>query len=1049
MANGGSAKRIRGIPLVVCKRLTRVLPIVLDVASRSPGRGTEFRVLGPLEAWVDQKRQQLGGPRQERVLAVLLLEANRVVPLYRLVDAAWAEEPPTTAPHQVRKMVADLRRRLPAPGTTIVTDGPGYRMVVTDEQLDLRMFELRLARAREAEAAGLVSNAVTQLQVALDLWRGPALAGLDGPVIRPAADTLDERRMGALEHLMDLRLSLGESRDLVGDLRGLLAEHPLREGLRGQLMLALYRAGRQADALSVYEDGRRLLADELGIDPGPELIRRHEEILRADPELDLPRPGPEHPALSVGVGTPAVSTPGTPPPSTLPYDLSDFTGRADELDALVGVVEKGSDRTPTVITVDGMAGVGKTTLAVHAAHQLAERFPDGQLFVDLHGFTPGRTPVDPAEALSTLLAALGVPGDQVPIDVVARSAAWRVQAAGRRLLVLLDNAANTAQVRPLLPGAGGCLVLVTSRTRLGLDGAVPLSVVLPTEHDALDLVGRLLGQDRLAGEPAEVAELIEACGRLPLAMRIAATRLNNRPQWTVSYLVARLRREERRLGELALDDRSVEAAVGLSYRGLNEEQQRMFRLLGLHPGTDFDPYAAAAMAGIDRESAEFLLEDLLDTRLLIQRQLGRYTFHDLLRSYAQGAVRADPDTEETAAAVRRMADYYLAAADAAADLIQPGRFRMELPTAPPRELPVFTDRAQAMAWFDAERLTLLAVARYAATNGLDQHASHFPRAIAMYLLLRGQIQDEMALLEAGVTAAHRLGDRGSEMRTLFIVVIALWHVGRFRDAQERANQGLTIATEISDRRGEAVCLSRIGLLYTELGQYVESLEFNGRALEIHRETNDRQEQRTTLNSISFALAALGRYQEALEAASQAVSIERELGGASYGAAGLVNQAIAQYGMGDLDGALATLEEAGGLARQVGSVGIEAEVAAHVAEVYRRLGRYEDAYRSGRRALDIVWAIQRPTITAAVENILGAVHRDRGEPEQALERHRRAADLAERTELRIELARALEGIGHALGALGDKDAAREHWQQALELYEQMRVPEADHLRATLG
>jgi DNA-binding SARP family transcriptional activator/tetratricopeptide (TPR) repeat protein len=1020
------------------------------VASRSPGRGTEFRVLGPLEVWVDQLRQQLGGPRQEKVLAVLLLEVNRVVPLYRLVDAAWAEEPPTTAPHQVRKMVADLRRRLPAPGTTIVTDGPGYRLVAGDDQLDLRMFELRLARAREAEGAGLVSNAVTQLQVALDLWRGPALSGLDGPVVRPAAESLDERRMGAIEHLMDLRLSLGEARDLIGDLRGLLAENPLREVLRGQLMLALYRSGRQADALSVYDDGRRMLADELGIDPGPELVRRHEDILRNDPELDLPRPGPEHPALSTGVvaGAGPGPSPAGPPPSTLPYDLSDFTGRADELDALLGIVEKAPDRTPTVITVDGMAGVGKTTLAVHAAHQLAERFPDGQLFVDLHGFTPGRMPVDPAEALSTLLAALGVPGDQVPIDVVARSAAWRVQAAGRRLLVLLDNAANTAQVRPLLPGAGGCLVLVTSRARLGLDGAVPLSVVLPTDHDALNLVGRLLGQDRLAGEPAEVAELIEACGRLPLAMRIATTRLNNRPQWTVSYLVARLRREERRLGELALDDRSVEAAVGLSYRGLTEEQQRMFRLLGLHPGADFDPYAAAALAGVDRESAEFLLEDLLDARLLIQRQLGRYTFHDLLRSYAQGAARSSPDGEEVASAVRRLVDYYLAAADAAADLIQPGRFRFELPTAPPLEQPVFGDRSEAMAWFDAERLTLLAVARYAVGNGLDQHASHFPRAIAMYLLLRGQIQDEMALLEAGIAAAHRLGDRGSEMRTLFILVIALWHVGRFRDAQERANQGLTIATEIADRRGEAVCLSRIGMLYTELGQYMESLEYNERALEIHRETNDRQEQRTTLNSISFAQAALGRYEEALHTARQAVAIERELGGSSFGAAGLVNEAIAQYGMGDLEGALAILEEAGGLARLVGSVGVEAEVAAHTAEVYRRLGRFEDAYRSGRRALDIVWSIQRPTITAAVENILGAVHRDRGEHEQALERHRRAGELAERTELRIELARALEGIGHALAALGDPDASRQHWGRALELYEAMQVPQAAELRESL-
>jgi DNA-binding SARP family transcriptional activator len=1006
-------------------------------------QGSEFRILGPLEAWIGRERQHLGGPRQERVLAVLLLEANRVVPVFRLVDAAWGEQPPTTAAHQVRKMAADLRRRLPPPATTIATDGPGYRMIIADDQLDLRLFEVRIARAREAEAAGLLSNAVTQLQAGLALWRGPALAGLESPVLRAAAAALDERRMGALEQLTELRLALGEARELCGDLRALLLEHPLRETLRRQLMLALYRSGRQADALRVYDEGRHLLADELGIDPGAELVRLYEDILRSDPRLELPAPEPVRPPTLTALAAAA------PPPSTLPYDLPDFTGRADELQTLLAIIEKAPHHAPTVITVDGMAGVGKTSLAVHTAHRLAERFPDGQLFVDLHGYTPGRDPVGPAEALSTLLVAFGVPGDQIPIEVVARSAAWRVQAAGRRLLVLLDNAANAAQIRPLLPGTGGCLVLVTSRARLGLDGAVPLSLVLPSDPDALTMIGRLLGEDRIALAPTEVAELIEACGRLPLAMRIVATRLNNRPHWTIGYLVDRLRREERRLGELAVDDRSVEAAVGLSYRGLSPEQQRLFRLLGLHPGADFDPYAAAALAGVPLETAEALLEDLLDARLLLQRQLGRYTFHDLLRSYAQGVARADPEPHP-GQAVHRLVDYYLHTADTAAYLIQPGRLRVELKLEyPPPEVPSLEDRAEAMAWFDAERRNLVAVARYAAGHGLDVHTSHLPRAIAMYLLLSGHIQDETPLLEAGLGAARRLGDRGSEMRTLFTLVIPLWHVGRFRDALDRASQALAIATELGDRRGEAVGLSRIGMLYNELGQYEQALDYNQRALAIHREEADRQEQRTVLNSISVALASLGRYGEALTAARHAVAIERELGGASFGAAGLVNEAIARTGLGDLAGALEVLAEAAGLARQVGARGVEAEVAAQHAEVYRRLGQYEQAYRSGRRALDILWAIQRPTLTAAVENILGAVHRDRGEPLLALERHQRAGELAERTELRMELARSLEGVGHCLAILGDPAGARENWLRALTHYEQMKVPEAAALRLSLG
>ena len=1015
------------------------------MASRSPAQGTEFRILGPLEAWVGRDRQHLGGPRQERVLAVLLLEANRVVPLFRLVDAAWGEKPPTTAAHQVRKIAADLRRRLPPPVTTIVTDGPGYRMIIADDQLDLRLFDVRTARAREAEAAGLLSNAVTQLQAALALWRGPALAGLDSPVLRAAAAVLDERRMGELEHLMELRLALGEARELCGDLRALLLEHPLRETLRRQLMLALYRSARQADALLVYDEGRRLLADELGIDPGPELTRLYEDILRNDPRLELAAPEPEHPPAWRAR---AARVTAVAPVSTLPYDLPDFTGRADELEALLAVVEKAPAHAPTVVTIDGMAGAGKTSFAVHAAHRLAERFPDGQVFVDLHGFTPGRDPVGPAEALSTLLTAFGLPGDQIPIEVVARSAAWRVQAAGRRLLVLLDNAANTAQIRPLLPGAGGCLVLVTSRARLGLDGATHLPVALPSEAEALTMVGRLLGEDRIAQEPTEVAELIEACGRLPLAIRIAATRLNNRPHWTVGYLLARLRSEERRLGELAVDDRSVEAAVGLSYRGLGQDQQRLFRLLGVHPGADFDAYAAAALAGVPLESAEAHLEDLLDARLLLQRQLGRYTFHDLLRSYAHAAARADPEPRP-AEAVHRLLDYYLHTADKAAYLIQPGRLWVELKLEyTPPEAPPLGDRAEAMAWFGQERRNLLAVARHAADHGLDLHASNLPRAIAMYLLLSGHIQDEAALLEAGVDAARRLGDPGAEMRTLFTMVIPLWHIGRFRDALDRASQALAIATDLGDRHGEAVGLSRIGMLYNELGQYEQALDYNERALAIHREAPDRQEQRTVLNSISVALAALGRFDQALAAAQQAVAIERELGGASFGAAGLLNVAIARTGLGDLTGGLALLDEAAGLARQVGARGVEAEIAAHHAEVYRRMGRYDEAYRSGRRALDILWGIQRPTITAAVENILGAVHRDRGEFTVALEHHQRAREWAEQTELRMELARSLEGIGHCLAAVGDELGAREHWQRAVGHYEQMKVPEATALRRRL-
>ena len=516
----------------------------------------------------------IGGPRKERALTVLLLGANRTTPIPRLVEAVWGERPPSTATHQIRKMVLDLRHRLPDGDRTIRTDGPGYRLTVDDEHLDLRIFDRHLAAARAACAAGDHDTAITHLRAAVELWRGPALAGLDGPVITPAATALDERRLAATEHLMELRLGAGEGRELVAGLQELVAEQPLREGLRAHLMVALCRAGQQAEALRVYEDGRRLLYDELGIDPSRDLMRRYEQILHNDPALDAPEPAGLMDARH---------------PFTLPYDVSDFTGRAAELGHLLHAVQTAPPHGLTIVAVDGMAGIGKTTFAVHAAHKLATEFPDGQLFIDLHGFTPGHDPIDPAVALDTLLRAVGVSGGQIPDDVAARSALWREHAAGRRILLLLDNAVDSAQIRPLLPGAPGCLVLITSRARLAsLDGAVAILLGLPPPEDGSEMISRVLGAERVVAQPGAVDQLVEACGRLPLAMRIAAARLNNRPGWTVHNLLDRLRNTERTLGELAIDDRSVAATIQLSYKGLDDPHQRLFRLLGLHPGVDFE-----------------------------------------------------------------------------------------------------------------------------------------------------------------------------------------------------------------------------------------------------------------------------------------------------------------------------------------------------------------------------------------------------------------------------------------------------------------------------
>lgn len=1004
------------------------------VERRPLGQDIYFRVLGSLQVCVDDEPLHIGGPRHERALAVLLLGANRVTPIPRLIEAMWGERPPSTATHQTRKMVLDLRHRLPGGDRLIHTDGPGYRLAIDDGQLDLREFDGHLATARAAQASGDQDAAIAHLRAAVELWRGPALAGLDGPVIRPAATALDERHLAATEQLMELRLAAGEGRELVAELQELVGEHPLREGLRAHLMVALCRAGRQAEALRVFADGRRLLSEELGIDPGRELVRRYEQILHNDPELEAPAaPAPldaRH-------------------PFTLPYDISDFTGRAAELGHLLHVVHTAPPHGLTIVAVDGMAGIGKTTFAVHAAHKVAADYPDGQLFIDLHGFTPGHDPVDPAAALDTLLRAVGVPGGQIPDTVAARSAMWREHAAGRRILLLLDNAVDTAQIRPLLPGAPGCLMLITSRSRLAsLDGAAAILLNLPPPEDGSAMISRVLGAERAVAEPGAVDQLVEACGRLPLAMRIAAARLNNRPGWTVHTMLDRLRNAERALGELAIDDRSVAATIQLSYKGLDGPHQRLFRLLGLHPGTDFDGYAAAALAGLPLDKAEVLLEDLLDARLLLQRRVDRYTFHDLLRSYAQQAVRAEESLADIATASHRLIDYYLQVAATAGDLIQPGAQRLELDfDFPPADVPTLTADT-AFEWLDAERANLLAVIHNGTGNGLDLHACHLAHSISRYLHIRGHVQDQAELLRSAVDSARRLSNSSAELYSLVNLFVALWHFGRYREAYECAEQALEISRRTGDRRREGISLGNLGTCHAAAGRLTTALRHHTAALAIHRELGNRLHESATLAGLSAVLGTIGNHDEALDSARAALAIAREVGNDSRNVFALISVATAYANLDNPESASIALSEALVRARRMEMPTAEAMVLARYVDVYRRLGQYEDARQAGARAGLIFTTVQRPANAAMLENLLGRVRLDLSDYHGALARHRKALEIATAIEHRIEVARALDGIGCALHGLGNLPAAADHWQRAITLYDEIGMPEAVAARTAL-
>ncbi|WP_405149968.1 NB-ARC domain-containing protein [Sphaerisporangium sp. NBC_01403] len=727
-----------------------------------------FRVLGTLEARSGSNRLvRLGAAKQRALLAVLLLNVNRPVHVDRLVEALWPQRPPRTAAVALRTYVSALRRVLgltdPADAPLLSTVPGGYQMRLSPADLDLLTFEELVAQGQQAMAGGRPVLAAERLRRALGLWRGRPFedVALD-PRLGAELIRLEERKAAAQETWIDAQLALGNHGDLLAELGELVAEQPLRERLRAQWMLALYRSGRQAEALRAYRDLRGQLVRELGVEPSPPLQRLHRQILTGHPDLAPP---------VVGAG----ARPGPPPvPRQLPRDIPSFTGRAAELARLRALVHQ-ADRpgAPVIGAIDGMAGVGKTTLAVHAAHRLAGGFADGQVFVDLHGFTQGVSPVYPADALEQLLRSLGVPGEQIPHDLDARAALYRSRLAGKRVLILLDNAAEEAQVRPLLPGAPGCLTLVTSRRRLtGLEDVRPLSLDVLPRGDALALFTSSAGERRVAGQPPELlTEIVELCGRLPLAIRIAAARLRGRPGWTPAHLADRLRDHQHRLGELEVGRLSVTATMDLSYHHLSPGRQGMYRLLGLHPGPDIERHAAAALAGTTPQHASRLLDDLVDAHLLHEPVPGRYCFHDLLRAHAT-ATLADEDTDaDRRTALTRLFDHYIHTASAAMGLAHPHEPGHPPPVRTPAgPAQALHDQARAVEWLDAELTNLLATVVHAARHGWPAHALHLSATLDRHLRTRAHYTYARTLhsnaLQA-VACAHRDLGRHEQARKLW------------------------------------------------------------------------------------------------------------------------------------------------------------------------------------------------------------------------------------------------------------------------------------------
>jgi DNA-binding SARP family transcriptional activator len=836
----------------------------------------EFRLLGAFEARRDGVPLPLGGPRQRAVLAALALHANEVVSVDHLIDAVW-EQPPASAASNVRTYVRELRRVLgDAGGARLVTRSPGYLLVARPGEVDVTTFEELARQGLALAAGGGHAEAAPLLDRALAVWCGEPLDAMPvGAGLRAEVARLEARRLAVAEELVRCRERLGDHGGAAAGLRELLDRYPLREDLWAALMAALRAGGRSAEALDAYQQVRGLLVAELGVDPGAELRALYQEILRED-----------DPAEPAGPAAGAEPARRERPVRQLPMDIAEFTGRVAELRELLRFAadadrQAGSDTAVPVCAIRGMAGVGKTRLAVRAAHQIIRsgRFDEIQLYVDLHGFSPGGPPATPTAVLESFLRLLGVPGDRIPPEPAERAALYRDRLAGRPALVLLDNAAGEEQVRPLLPGNPTALTLITSRRTLaGLDGARQLALEVFTGAEAATLLARIAGAARLAADPAAANRVVAGCDRLPIALTLAARRLSARPTWTLADLADRLAAANRRQGGLSADTRAVRATFDLSYQALPRAERRMFRLLALHPGDDATPGSAAALAGTGPRRAEELLEALLDEHLLQQTEPGRYRYGSLLLPYAREKVETDESAADRDAARTRVLGWYLHAAATADRALDARRTRFPLDARyAPRELPVFAGHAEALAWYERERANLVAAVGAAADAGLDVIAHQLPTAMLSFLHLRSHWDDWLATYRIALAATRRLGDRCAEAATLDRLGVVHSDLRRYEKACRLHTEALAIQREIGDRHGQGWTLNNLGVSLSDLGRITEALDCFAPSLVLFRQVGDPRGEGLALNNLGDTYRRLRRLPEAARCLEEALEVQERHG----------------------------------------------------------------------------------------------------------------------------------------------------------------------------
>ena len=1007
---------------------------------------------------------------------MLLLTPNAMVPAGTLIDRLWETLPPPKARESLSVYIARLRGSLrQAVGDEVRLTGRnqgGYLLEVDPEAVDVHRFRRLRRQAAALAASGDHQQAAALLHEADGLWRGEALAGARGDWMARMRDALGEERRAATIERVGCELELGRHADLVGEIRHLLARYPLDETLVAHQMTALYRNGRQADALALYRETRRRLVQEQGAEPGALLCGLHQRMLTGDPEPVL------RPAQS-----PAVQA--APPPDTLPPDVAEFVGRDDELRKLTA--DHGP--VPWVAIIEGMPGVGKTALAARAARAAAAEYPDGTLYLDLHSHDPAGPSLQPAEALHQLLQMLSVQSAQIPKDTSARAALWRAHLSRRRVVVVLDDAAGLDQIRPLLPAAGQSLVLITTRRRLpALEGAHKLTLDVLSVEEAVALFRRVAGEHRTL-DSDQVTTTVGLCGRLPLAVHLAAGRVAQAGPPALDNLIEEWSQYPLWLGGTGAAGPEVIAAFDLSYRALEPGHQRLFRRLGASPCATHSLLAAAALDGCAVPEAARALGVLLDCHLLTQAPDGQFRLHDLIRGYAAARARRDDSEAQQQEAVGRLLSYYLHAAHRADRLLYPFRRRPVVQGARPAHCPPLRTRQDAESWLESEWRNILQAASHAGRRDWKRECADLSYLLADYLEIRACWDEAIAAHTLALQASRYIADPARIARAALALSVVSQQTGRHDAAIPLAEEAAGIYRSLADRAGEAAALDQIGLAHQRTARSREALAYFLEARILYEAAPDPRGVADTLSHSGIACWHLGRHPEANEHLRAALKLYREVGDRRGEAKALNNLGRVQLYNGDHADALDAYQQSLQIFRELGGPQNEAILCQAIGSVHRFRGSYSEALSAYRRALAIYREIGDLPDEADALNDIGTIYQSASCPDEALVHHQKArliaAEIGDASQQLVALrmiadihrgtGRCVEALEDYHGALklareiGDpyeegkilqgiaevtlytqrRDAARIVFRQALDIFERLGVPEAQAARTRIA